>query len=414
MDEYKTTIEKICKFTFNFTNIGTMFIDSSSNTQYEIGHIQLPVHLEPHLPKVKEMLNLNDYDHNQNALTHLTSYMTSFISVKVCSGNEYLGSIVVGPYLTEEPKILMIENIIFENKLSISLKNVLKQYYLSLPLISSYKAKFLAEAISYSVLNLQTMTAHDINIGERKYITNIEPYFSPNTVRINTEQPINLVEKIYSAENEFLHMIETGNTEKLLKAIEETNTLSRGFLNRIPNDPLRSQKNLFIVLNTLARKAAEKGGLHPMYVHSLSEKYAIQIERVSSLQQFWELYKKMILDYSNAVRKLSLKNFGYITQKAIEYIRKNLDGDLGLESVSNAIGVSLYELSRQFKKETGHNITEYINIQRINEAIYLMENQNISITDIAYMIGYNDITYFSKVFKKLKGMPPSEYRKTHK
>jgi two-component system, response regulator YesN len=414
MAEYKALIEKICKFAFSFTNISTMFIDSSSNIQLEIGHIQLPVHLEPYLPKVTELLNLNDYGSEQNVLIHLTSYMTNFISVKICSGNEYIGSIVVGPYLTEDPKILMIENIIFENKLSISLKNVLKQYYLSLPLISSYKAKLLAEAISYSTLNLQAMTTHNINIGEKKYSSSIEHYLSPDTVRINTEHPINLVEKIYAAENEFLHMIETGNTEKLLKAIEETDTLSRGFLNRIPNDPLRSQKNLFIVLNTLARKAAERGGLHPMYVHSLSEKYAIQIERVTSFQQFWELYKKMILDYSNAVRKLSIKNFSYLTQKAIEYIRKNLDGDLSLVSISNAIGVNLYGLSRQFKKETGHSIIEYINIQRVNEAVYLMENQKISITDIAYMIGYNDITYFTKVFRKLKGMPPSMYRKTHK
>jgi two-component system, response regulator YesN len=159
------------------------------------------------------------------------------------------------------------------------------------------------------------------------------------------------------------------------------------------------------------RKAAEKGGLHPMDIHSMSGKYAVQIEQTTSTKHLTELINRLPLDYCKAVKKLSLKNFNYLTQKAIEYIRKNLDGELSLEAISKAIDVNPHVLSRQFKKETGQNITEYINMQRINEAVYIMENQDISITDVAYMVGFNDINYFSKVFKKLKGMTPSEYRK---
>ncbi len=412
MSEYKASIEKICKFSFAFTNIDIAFIDSSSNIQFEFCHTKVPESLRPYCGKVDDLINIHDYNSGQDALIHLTSYMTSFISVKVCSDSEYLGSIVVGPYLSEEPDMLMIENIIFENKLAISLKKIMKQYYLSLPLISTYKAKLMAESLAYSVLNLHSISSYDISIGNEKYNSQTECPLSPNTLKENIKYSIDLIEKKYNIENELLHAVEMGNIEKMQEKSEEVSYLFRDVQERVPYDPLRSRKNLAFVINTLFRKASEKGGLHPMDLHSISEKYAVQIEQTTTLKQLGELMRNMGSDYCNAVRKLSLKNYNYLTQKAIEFIRKNLDGDLSLQTISSAIDVSPYELSRQFKKETGQSITIYINIQRINEAVYIMQNKNISITDIAYMVGFNDVTYFTKVFKKLKGMTPSKYRKS--
>jgi two-component system, response regulator YesN len=414
MSDYKAAIEKICKLAFNFTNIDTFFIDSSSNIQVEFGYTHAPEPLREYVGNISNLINLQECNSELDALIHCTSYATNFISVKVSIADEYLGSIIIGPYLTEEPDILMIENIIFQNKLSISLKNIIKQYYLSLPLISDYKAKLIAEFISYNALNLDSICSQDINIGSKIYTNTIEYSVSQDRIKQSTEQTIALIEQRYIRENELLHAIETGNREKLYKASEEWSHIFREIPDRVPNDPLRSRKNLTFVLNTLLRKAAEKGGLHPMDIHILSEKYAIQIEQTNSIQQLIDLQDKMRLGYCDAVRKLSLKNFNYLTKKAIEFIRKNLDGDLSLEAIASSIDVSPYELSRQFKKETGHNLTEYINIQRINEAVYIMDNQNISITDIAHMVGFNDVNYFTKVFKKLKGMTPSEYRKNKK
>ena len=180
---------------------------------------------------------------------------------------------------------------------------------------------------------------------------------------------------------------------------------------RIPNDPLRSEKNLGITLNTSLRIAVERGGLHPLYIHSISEKFAIQIEKTTSIHQLAELQKIMLREYCEAVRKYSLKNYSFLIRKAIEYIRFHLEQELNLETISAAIHCSTFELSRKFKKETGQTLTDYINTLRINEAIYIMENRNFTITDIAYMVGFNDVNYFTKVFKKIKGMTPSAYRK---
>ena len=110
----------------------------------------------------------------------------------------------------------------------------------------------------------------------------------------------------------------------------------------------------------------------------------------------------MLREYCEAVRKYSLKNYSFLIRKAIEYIRFHLEQELSLETISEAIHSSTYELSRKFKKETGQTLTDYINTLRIKEALYIMENHNLSITDIAYMTGFNDVNYFTKVFKKCK------------
>ncbi|HVH96008.1 MAG TPA: AraC family transcriptional regulator, partial [Bacillus sp. (in: firmicutes)] len=146
-------------------------------------------------------------------------------------------------------------------------------------------------------------------------------------------------------------------------------------------------------------------------IHSISEKFAIQIEKTTSIQQLADLQTVMLREYCAAVRKYSLKNYSFPIRKAIEYIRFHLEQELSLETISAAIHSSTYELSRKFKKETGQTLTDYINTLRIKEALYIMENRNLSITDIAYMTGFNDVNYFTKVFKKLKGITPSTYRK---
>jgi hypothetical protein len=61
MLEYKDAIEKICKYTFNFTNIDTMFIDSESNIQLEYGYTQVPETLKPYYSNINAPENISIY-----------------------------------------------------------------------------------------------------------------------------------------------------------------------------------------------------------------------------------------------------------------------------------------------------------------------------------------------------------------
>jgi len=96
--------------------------------------------------------------------------------------------------------------------------------------------------------------------------------------------------------------------------------------------------------------------------------------------------------------------------KALEYIRKNLGGDLSVEEVAEHIQKTPNYFSHLFKKEVGISFSEYLNRSRIDEAKKLMKTTNLLAYEISEKIGYRDYRYFVEVFKKLEGCPPSEYR----
>jgi len=411
MIENKNMIEKICKFALSFSNMNTVFIDPLSHVVIEYGYNKIPDILSGYIGNQSFVQNIHKTDSDHDVFFYSSGFKINFICAKVYDDENYLGSIIVGPYLLEEPTALMLEDIIYKNNLSISLRHSIKQYYLGLPLIGTYKAKTIAEFLAYISSDMHSMNFESLKIGDISYNFKTEYLIDPDTLKENTELSMATIEKRYSSENELMFAIENGDREKIDKFLLEDLSSYFKISDRIPSDPLRSRKNLSFVLNTLLRKSAQKGGVHPFYINSISEKFAIQIEKTSSLKQLLDLQNIMILDYCDVVKKFSLKNFNYAVRKAIEFIRISLYQDLSLDMISSSINTNPYELSRQFKKETGKTIIEYINKQRINEAIYIMENENISITSVAGMVGYNDINYFTKVFKKIKGITPSQYRK---
>lgn len=98
-----------------------------------------------------------------------------------------------------------------------------------------------------------------------------------------------------------------------------------------------------------------------------------------------------------------------MVQCIAKYISENYNADLSLETLSKKYCVSTSHLSRLFKNITGVGINEYINISRITAAEKMLLGTDISVTEIATKCGFNDSSYFSYVFKKLKGITPKKY-----
>lgn len=97
----------------------------------------------------------------------------------------------------------------------------------------------------------------------------------------------------------------------------------------------------------------------------------------------------------------------------IEYINHNFtSSDISLKRIADIFFYTTKHLSFLFSKRMGIKFTQYLNDLRINYAIKLMKTTDLSITDIAFKCGYSDRIYFSKVFKRVSGMTPKEFRDT--
>lgn len=99
-----------------------------------------------------------------------------------------------------------------------------------------------------------------------------------------------------------------------------------------------------------------------------------------------------------------------LVRKAIRYIENNFSQDILLEDISRHLNVSPYYFSRVFSKTTGMTYKTYLNTVRTDKALTFLQSTNETIIEIAYECGFNSIRTFNRVFKSLKGMPPSEIR----
>lgn len=96
-------------------------------------------------------------------------------------------------------------------------------------------------------------------------------------------------------------------------------------------------------------------------------------------------------------------------KKAINLIENSYSSDISLTDLSNAAGMSPKYLCRFFKKMIKKTPIEYLNYYRIEIACHKLTTTNMSITDIAFSCGFNDLSYFIKTFKKYKGVTPKKY-----
>ena len=287
----------------------------------------------------------------------------------------------------------------------------LMQYFASIPLISdssilSAICCTLAETIwgSSECYAIKSIT-HSLS---KEYIESIPTNIIDD---ISDQQDIpfkvKLLEKRYEAENQFLNYISQGNYHKAELAFDSSTLFD---IEKRVNDPIRNFKNYSISMNTVLRKATEQGGVHPLHIDTVSSQFAKKIEMITSLESGRNLMKEMIRKYGLLVKNHSIKDYSLLVQKVITRIEADLTADQSLNTHATILNISPSYLSTLFRKETGITLTEYVNRKRIEHSILLLNTTNMQIQTIAQHCGISDINYFTRIFKKIIGKTPKEYR----
>ena len=131
------------------------------------------------------------------------------------------------------------------------------------------------------------------------------------------------------------------------------------------------------------------------------------------LENYIERKKRETQVFLKRVQKKKSKS-NNVMNEIEKFIRNNYNHDIKLQEISDHFYISREYISRKFKQEYGVNISEYIINIRMESAKELLQNSNLKIYEIANRIGYQDDKYFRKVFKKLIGVTPNEYRDNQK
>ena len=95
----------------------------------------------------------------------------------------------------------------------------------------------------------------------------------------------------------------------------------------------------------------------------------------------------------------------------LEEMKQNYTKDLSLTKFAKKYGISSGYLSMRIKQELGVSFSEYLTTKRMEKAKELLQNETLSVAEVASAVGYHDYFYFTKAFKKTLGISPSKYRK---
>lgn len=99
-----------------------------------------------------------------------------------------------------------------------------------------------------------------------------------------------------------------------------------------------------------------------------------------------------------------------VITRAKQFIRDHHTEDLSLGQVAQAMHTSVFYFCKLFRKATGLTFTEFVSRTRIEKAKNLLLNPNLRISEVAYEVGFQSLTHFNRVFKKITGESPTEYR----
>jgi AraC-like DNA-binding protein len=99
-----------------------------------------------------------------------------------------------------------------------------------------------------------------------------------------------------------------------------------------------------------------------------------------------------------------------VIRRAKEFINEHQTEDLTLGQVAKAVNTSTFYFCKMFKKATGINFTDYLSRVRIEKSKNLLLNPNLRVSEIAFEVGFQSLTHFNRVFKKILGQSPTEYR----
>lgn len=153
----------------------------------------------------------------------------------------------------------------------------------------------------------------------------------------------------------------------------------------------------------LVKKAKEYQGFKKYYLTDDKNGALTKLKKLEDIN--FEIEQ----DQNNELSESS-KNSKYLVSRALTYLKANYAKNINLKTLSEELYISTWYLSKLLKKETGSNFIDILNNIRVDEAKKLLSDPRFKIYEIAEVVGFSDVTYFYRLFKKLTGMTPMEYK----
>lgn len=204
----------------------------------------------------------------------------------------------------------------------------------------------------------------------------------------------------------FLGSIKCGDTDNSKRILQDLikNT------NIIGNKSMRDYKMLLLLLNDFCHMELLHTSVHPLHIIKLTTSLRTKIEDTTSSTKLEQIPNEICRKYCLLIKNYANPDSSRLTKDVISYIQLHMEEELSLSHLADHFHKNPSVLSNTFSKETGQTLTKFIQQTRVHEAVRLFNTTNLSVSEVAMIVGYPDFSYFSKVFSKIIGYSPREYK----
>lgn len=178
---------------------------------------------------------------------------------------------------------------------------------------------------------------------------------------------------------------------------------------KIYNDDTQLELARLYELPVLISRTAVKNGADPKACLALSRTFLLKADKNDSIDAVCYRLAHTMDKYIDELKLPKVKHTNIVNQ-AVEYIDMHYAEKISLSDIANMVYISAPYFSKIFKQELGISFNNYLNKVRIDQSKQLLRNNALKLVDIALMVGFDSQSYFTKVFKKMVGVPPLRYR----
>ena len=214
----------------------------------------------------------------------------------------------------------------------------------------------------------------------------------------------------YQHEQKKLGSIRAGN----LKLLEECqNEVWPGEIGQLADNPLRQEKNLSIVVISIACRAAIDGGVAPQKAFSMSDLFISNIQRMTQVLPIQAAVVEYEREFARAVEQVKHDSeHNRYVERAKEYVAEHIDESIRVVQIGEALGINENYLTGLFHKYEGITLQHYIRKEKVRQAKELLLYSSYSCSEIAALLCFSTQSHFSSAFKREVGMTPAKYRES--
>ncbi len=214
----------------------------------------------------------------------------------------------------------------------------------------------------------------------------------------------------FQPEIDFYETIRSGDVKKLMELLTEPFHKKEGF-GILSKDPLSNLKYHLTITTAMIARYCISSGMSVAEAYSLSDYYIRLSDESKSSEEISEIHDEMCRHYCRRMKDITGT---VIASKSvntcINYIYEHLHTRITLTTLAKITNLSAPYLSRLFKKETGHSVSEYIQTKKLETAKSMLSSSDYSIAEISASLAFPSQSYFTNLLKKDCGLTPKQYR----